>query len=117
MDMQLSHSHWRETRQTPDVCHRSRLSDHIPDYCWTSLLLTRSHQTLVMYKFTAVSIAWSELVVLCGVFLGNRCHSRAECTTDGTARVFDRMDGALKTARSLDFLCLRFILPITLDLF
>lgn len=32
------------------------LPDHIPDYCWMSLLLSRSHQTLVMYKFTAVSI-------------------------------------------------------------
>lgn len=32
------------------------LPDHIPDCCWTSLLLNRSHQTLVMYKFTAVSI-------------------------------------------------------------
>ena len=37
----------------------------------------------VMSKFTAVSIMWSEFVVLYGEFLGNYCLS-TECTTDGT---------------------------------
>lgn len=80
--MQLSDSHWRETQQSPDVCHCSCPSDPVLASCWTSLLLTRSHQTPVMYKFTAVSIMWSELVVLYCVFLGNPCC--AECTTDVT---------------------------------
>lgn len=35
-----------------------------------------------------------------GVFLGNRCHSRAGRTTDGTVRAFDRNDGAFKKKKN-----------------
>lgn len=49
----------------PDVRHLLYLITS-PHCRWTSLLLTRSHQTPV--KFTAVSVVKSEFVVLCCVF-------------------------------------------------
>ncbi len=55
------------------------------------ILLTRPHPTPMMYKFTAVSIVQSELVVSYGVFLGNHCHSRAECTTDGNNGMIEHL--------------------------
>lgn len=41
----------------------THMSDHIPECCWKSLLLNISNQTLVVYKFTAVSIMYSVLVL------------------------------------------------------
>lgn len=76
---------------------------HIPDCCWKSLLLNRSHQTPVMYKFTAVSIVQSEFVVLYGVFLSNHCHSCAGCTR-WDSEWFDGVMEHLKTARSFNFM-------------
>lgn len=39
-----------------------------------------------------------------GVFLGNHCHSCAECNKDGAVKAFDGMIEHLKTARRLDFM-------------
>lgn len=87
-------------------CHVLCLSNHISDPAGQASLQIRFHQTLVRYKFTALSVTSSGLVLLYDVFLGNCCHSCNECTTDGTVRAADEVT-----------LCLRFILSCTFDHF